>query len=83
MLNPILDNDEENTTEGSNESLYPLDEKEPEIQGEGDTDFDRDVRGETLPSWCHFASFLACRAVAFWRRRALFHVRDAPCAPPD
>jgi prophage antirepressor-like protein len=27
-----------------------LDEKEPEIQGEGDSDFDREVRGETLPA---------------------------------
>ena len=50
MLNPILDNDEENTTEGFPESVNPLDENNPEIQGEGDTDFDREVRGESLPA---------------------------------
>lgn len=50
MIKKIFDEEPETTTEGSNESLYPLDEKEPEIQGEGDTDFDREVRGETLPA---------------------------------
>ena len=50
MIKKIFDEEPETTTEGSNESLYPLDEKELEIQGEGDTDFDRDVRGETLPA---------------------------------
>lgn len=50
MIKKIFDEEPETTAEGSNESLYPLDEKEPEIQGEGDTDFDRDVRGETLPA---------------------------------
>lgn len=50
MLKKILDVEPETTTEGYTETVHPLDEKEPEIQGEGDTDFDRDVRGETLPA---------------------------------
>lgn len=50
MIKKIFDEEPETTTEGYSESLHPLDEKEPEIQGEGDTDFDRDVRGETLPA---------------------------------
>lgn len=50
MLKKILDSEDETTTEGYSESLHPLDEKEPEIQGEVDTDFDREVRGETLPA---------------------------------
>ena len=50
MLKNILDEEPETTAEGFPETVNPLDEKEPEIQGEGDTDFDRDVRGETLPA---------------------------------
>lgn len=50
MIKKIFDEEPETTAEGYSESLHPLDEKEPEIQGEGDTDFDRDVRGETLPA---------------------------------
>ncbi len=50
MLKKILDVETENTETSSNESLDLLPEKDPEIQGEGDTDFDRDVRGETLPA---------------------------------
>ena len=50
MLKKILDVEPETTAEGYSESLHPLDENDPEIQGEGDTDFDRDVRGETLPA---------------------------------
>lgn len=50
MLKKILDVEPETTTEGYTETVHPLDEKEPEIQGEGDTDFDREVRGETLPA---------------------------------
>lgn len=50
MLKKILDVEPENAETCSNESLDQLPEKDPEIQGEGDTDFDRDVRGETLPA---------------------------------
>lgn len=50
MIKKIFDEEPETTAEGYSESLHPLDEKEPEIQGEGDTDFDREVRGETLPA---------------------------------
>lgn len=50
MIKKIFDEEPETTTEGYSESLHPLDEKDPEIQGEGDTDFDREVRGETLPA---------------------------------
>lgn len=50
MIKKIFDEEPETTTEGYTETVHPLDEKEPEIQGEGDTDFDREVRGETLPA---------------------------------
>ena len=50
MIKKIFDEEPENTETSSNESLDLLPEKEPEIQGEGDTDFDREVRGETLPA---------------------------------
>lgn len=50
MIKKIFDEEPENAETCSNESLDQLPEKEPEIQGEGDTDFDRDVRGETLPA---------------------------------
>ena len=47
MIKKIFDEEPENAETCSNESLDQLPEKEPEIQGEGDTDFDREVRGET------------------------------------
>ena len=50
MIKKIFDEEPETTAEGYTETVHPLDEKEPEIQGEGDTDFDREVRGETLPA---------------------------------
>lgn len=50
MIKKIFDEEPETTAEGFPESVNPLDEKDPEIQGEGDTDFDREVSGETLPS---------------------------------
>ena len=50
MIKKIFDEEPETTTEGYTETVHPLDEKEPEIQGEGDSDFDREVRGETLPA---------------------------------
>lgn len=50
MIKKIFDEEPETTTEGYTETVHPLDEKDPEIQGEGDTDFDREVRGETLPA---------------------------------
>jgi len=50
MLKNPLDEEPETTTEGYTETVHPLDENDPEIQGEGDTDFDREVRGETLPA---------------------------------
>ena len=50
MITKIFDEEPENAETCSNESLDQLPEKEPEIQGEGDTDFDREVRGETLPA---------------------------------
>ena len=50
MIKKIFDEEPENTETSSNESLDLLPEKEPEIHGEGDTDFDREVRGETLPA---------------------------------
>ena len=53
MLKKILDVEPENDETSSNESLDLLPEKDPEIQGEGDSDFDRDVRGETLPAVFH------------------------------
>ena len=49
MLKNILDEEPETITEGYSESLHPLTKGEPEIQGEGDTDFDREVRGKNLP----------------------------------
>ena len=50
MLKNILDEEPDTITEGYSESLHPLTKGEPEIQGEGDTDFDREVRGENLPA---------------------------------
>ena len=50
MIKKIFDEEPETTVEGFPESVNPLDENDPEIQGEGDTDFDREVRGETLPA---------------------------------
>lgn len=50
MLKNPLDEEPENAPEGYSESLHPLTKGEPEIQGEGDTDFDREVRGENLPA---------------------------------
>ena len=53
MLKKILDVEPENAETCSNESLDQLPENATEIQGEGDSDFDRDVRGETLPAVVH------------------------------
>ena len=53
MLKKILDVEPENAETSSNESLDLLPENAAEIQGEGDSDFDRDVRGETLPAVVH------------------------------
>lgn len=50
MLKNILDEEPETTETSFPETGNLLPEKETEIQGEGDTDFDRDVRGETLPA---------------------------------
>lgn len=49
MLKKILDSEDETTESSSNESLDLL-PAEVAIQGEGDTDFDREVRGESLPA---------------------------------
>ena len=53
MLKKILDVEPENAETCSNESLDQLPENATEIQGEGDSDFDRVVRGETLPAVVH------------------------------
>lgn len=53
MLKKILDVEPENAETCSNESLDQLPENASEIQGEGDSDFDRVVRGETLPAVVH------------------------------
>lgn len=50
MLKNILDEEPETTETSFPETGKLLPEKETEIQGEGDTDFDREVRGETLPA---------------------------------
>lgn len=50
MLKNPLDEEPETTETSFPETGNLLPEKETEIQGEGDTDFDRDVRGETLPA---------------------------------
>ena len=50
MLKNPLDEEPETTETSFPETGNLLPEKETEIQGEGDTDFDRVVRGETLPA---------------------------------
>jgi len=50
MINNLFDEEAENTPTRFPETGNLLPEKDPEIQGEGDTDFDRDVIGETLPA---------------------------------
>lgn len=50
MIKNILDEEPETTETSFPETGNLLPEKETEIQGEGDTDFDREVRGETLPA---------------------------------
>lgn len=50
MIKKIFDEEPETTETSFPETGNLLTEKETEIQGEGDTDFDRDVRGETLPA---------------------------------
>ena len=49
MIKKIFDSEDETTESSSNESLDLL-PAEVAIQGEGDTDFDREVRGESLPA---------------------------------
>ena len=53
MIKKIFDEEPENAETCSNESLDQLPENATEIQGEGDSDFDRVVRGETLPAVVH------------------------------
>ena len=50
MIKKIFDEEPETTDTSFPETGNLLPEKDPEIQGKGDTDFDRDVRGETLPA---------------------------------